>query len=857
MFQKMLFVPEEAELRRLCSCCGFQRKKQMLVVFVILVCVSHHASAVDIHEGDWFLLPCEFPTFDVVNPTVVWSRPDLSPSTVHQRQQDGDELKDQNQLYRGRTSMSTDALKTGDLSLNLTGLKLSDNGTYTCSVTGFRFLEKVTNVHLQVKEQFPSWVKAPLVLLTIILVVAVGLLVYFRQYFMAVNQVEVESGEESVLLPCKTTVCLPADIRVVWTDRENRTVHVYQNGSDQQEEQHTLYNGRTEMKRTLLRPGDVSLKNPTYKDRGTFTCTIYSSEGNVLLKKQVHLWVKVQRVKVDSGEGSALLPCKATVHLPEDVRVESRDSKIRTVHVHQNGSDKPEEQDSFYRGRTEIRRNLLRTGHFSLSLKNPTDEDADIFTCTVYNSEGNILMKKQVHLWVSVQQVVVKLGEKSVLLPCEASIHLPEDVRVAWTDSKKRTVHVYQNGSDQPEEQDHIYKGRTEMKRNLLKPGDVSLKNPTDGDTDIFTCTIYNREGNIIMKKQVDLKVKVQQVEVKLGEESVLLPCKTTVHLPEDVRVKWTDSKNRAVHVYENGSDQPEEQHSHYRGRTEMKRNLLRTGDVSVRLKNPTDGDMFTCAIYNKEGIHLMKKQVELLVSVQQVEVESGEESVLLPCKTTVHLPEDVRVEWRDSDDDMVHVYQNGDQPEEQHSHYIGRTEMKRNLLRTGDVSVRLKNPTDKDTYTFTCTVYSSQRRILMKKQVELKVKVHQVEVDSGEESALLPCKATVHLPEDVRVEWRDSKNRTVHVHQNGSDTHEEQHSLYRGRTEMKRTLLRIGDISVRLKNPTDEDTGTFTCTVYNREGNIMINKPVILQVKAGGAVIADLKHYILKTTWFASVDKL
>uniref|UniRef100_A0A8P4K573 Ig-like domain-containing protein n=1 Tax=Dicentrarchus labrax TaxID=13489 RepID=A0A8P4K573_DICLA len=98
--------------------------------------------------GDDIILPCHLqPALDVTAETVEWKRSDLKPIFIHVWRAGQDLIKERNPSYKGRTSLFINELKHGNISLKLSKVQRSDQGTYECDLP---LLQKQSSVRLVV-----------------------------------------------------------------------------------------------------------------------------------------------------------------------------------------------------------------------------------------------------------------------------------------------------------------------------------------------------------------------------------------------------------------------------------------------------------------------------------------------------------------------------------------------------------------------------------------------------------------------------------------------------------------------------------------------------------------------------------
>ncbi|XP_076019296.1 butyrophilin subfamily 3 member A2-like isoform X2 [Genypterus blacodes] len=177
---------------------------------------------------------------DAVSMTLEWARPDLTPRFVFVWFNRQEILLDKHPSYKGRTSVSIDELKQGNISLRLSNVTLSDEGKYRCFVPK---LDTQTNIELVVAAASPP--------------------------VITLMGIDLTSG--AVMLECKSAGWYP-EPEVLWLDAEGNIVSA----------------GPTE---TLRGPDGLCTVRSTVtvinKHANTFTCKLQENKTNQTRETQI------------------------------------------------------------------------------------------------------------------------------------------------------------------------------------------------------------------------------------------------------------------------------------------------------------------------------------------------------------------------------------------------------------------------------------------------------------------------------------------------------------------------------------------------------------------------------------------
>ncbi|XP_030608879.1 butyrophilin-like protein 2 [Archocentrus centrarchus] len=358
--------------------------------------VGPHQPIVALVDND-IILPCHMePGEDVTAEILEWTRSDLTPRFVHVWRAGQDLVNTRNPSYRGRTSLFINELKNGNISLKLSRVKLSDEGTYQCHVP---LMDKKAFVKLVVDA--PT---SPVISLS-----------------------GIDSNRRGVVLQCESAGWYP-EPELLWLDAEGNLLSA----------------GPTE---TLRGPDDLYTVSSrvTVEKRHSNNITCRVQQKNINQSRETHIHVPgetqligpKQPIIAAAGE-DVTLPC----HLVQVENVATKtlewtrpDLDPRFVFVWRAGQDFVNVKNPAYKGRSSLFTDELKHGNISLKLSKVKPADEGRYRCYLPDKNEEVFIDLIVG---AVSSPIINLegldGDKvGVLLVCKSEGWHPKP-EVRWLD---------------------------------------------------------------------------------------------------------------------------------------------------------------------------------------------------------------------------------------------------------------------------------------------------------------------------------------------------------------------------------------------------------------------------------------
>ncbi|KAI3375456.1 hypothetical protein L3Q82_003783 [Scortum barcoo] len=467
-------------------------------------------------SGDDTMLPCHLKhPVDAVSMTMEWGRPDLDPRFVYVWH-DGQELQiDQNKAYRGRTSLSTNKLKQGDLSLNLSKVRISDNGTYRC------YIPKLTEEYFV--ELLVGAVSSPGISLAGIHKASSGVMLdCTSQGWFPKPEVLWLDGEGNLLSAGPPeTVRGPDDLytvssRVTVEKRHSNrfTCRVQQKNINQTRETHIhvpetknkngdisnntkehqalmeeersrkeLINKKEDLEKRKTKLNDDLTKKEEEKKDLTKVIVTLTELSNELMKQKEKLTVqmKVEEKLMEETKKKVDLVDKEITEKEGDKTVNKALGylKLKEIMLNWNLDGRKREHQELEMSTEKL---MKKTFERKKELENHIEQIEEVIKTIKREmaeiQEKTLDKKRQSHLTGSPQPIVALAGD-DVVLPCRLDPPISASSRaVEWTKPglDPEYIHVHQDGRLVYQSQNPLYKYRTTLFLDRLINGNVSLK---------------------------------------------------------------------------------------------------------------------------------------------------------------------------------------------------------------------------------------------------------------------------------------------------------------------------------------------------------------------------------------------
>uniref|UniRef100_A0A674J1T3 Ig-like domain-containing protein n=1 Tax=Terrapene triunguis TaxID=2587831 RepID=A0A674J1T3_9SAUR len=355
-------------------------------------------------------------------------------------------------------------------------------------------------------------------------------------------------------------------------------------------------------------------------------------------------------VMATAGE-DIVLPC----HLSPRVSAENmevrwyRSQFYSLVHLYRDGDNQNERQMPEYHGRTEFLRDDIANGSVALRIRHVRPSDEGQYRCFFRSSvfhEESLLELKVAGLGSAPLISVEGYQDGGIRMVCRSAGWYPEP-EVLWRDPSGEPL------TSLSETKPRGANGLFETQSSIII---------TETSNQSLSCHIRNallnqeKESTVYIAeigKLFTVTGPDRPIAASLGGEAVL-SCHLSPRMSaETMEVRWFRSQySPVVHLYCDGQDQYRQQMPEYGGRTELSKDDLTNGRVSLRIRDirPSDDGQYTCLFQSGDSSEeaLLELQVAGLGSAPGISVEGHQDrGIRVVCRSPGWYPQP-EAQWRD-----------------------------------------------------------------------------------------------------------------------------------------------------------------------------------------------------------------